>query len=73
MRKSKSNFAGESLKLRAETQFFYSYAEAARALGVSPDTVRRLCRNRELRRVRLGHRIVRIPASELQRLAQLAA
>lgn len=46
--------------------------EFAALLGISSRTVRRRLKNRSLRKVALGGRVVRIPASELDRLEGIA-
>lgn len=42
--------------------------ETARALAVSPQTVRRLVARGELRPVRLGERLIRFRAEEIQKI-----
>ena len=44
-----------------------SYGEAARRLGISPDTVRRLVALHEIRTVRIGN-AVRIPVADLDEI-----
>lgn len=48
---------------------FLTIDEVATLLGVSTRTVRRRLKGGTLRRAPLGGRVVRIPASELNRLA----
>jgi excisionase family DNA binding protein len=47
---------------------FLTVAECAQALQCSPATIKRLLKKGELRGIKIG-RLVRIPASELERLA----
>ncbi|BDD83623.1 hypothetical protein TPB0596_33860 [Tsukamurella pulmonis] len=46
--------------------------QVAEALGVSESTVRRLIAEGDLKAVRVGKRLLRIPASELDRLLAVA-
>jgi excisionase family DNA binding protein len=48
---------------------FHTVGQVARALGVSPKTVQRRIRDGVIRKVAMGGRLVRIPSSELRRLA----
>ena len=50
---------------------FLTIDEAAALLGVSTRTIRRRVKDGSLRKVLLGGRAVRIPASELDRLSGL--
>ena len=49
-----------------EEKAFYSIAEFAALLGISERTVRRLIKDGELQVVRLGSKVIRIPASAIQ-------
>ena len=46
----------------------FSYAECASLLSVSLQTIRKLVRLRKINAVRLSYRVVRIPATEIDRL-----
>lgn len=49
---------------------YYKVREAAALLGVSPLTVYRWLRDGTLRGVRIGPKLLRIPRSEIERMAQ---
>lgn len=49
----------------------YKVNEAAELLGVSPLTVYRWLNDGTLRGVRLGHKLWRVPASEIERMTEL--
>ena len=49
---------------------YYSRAEAARALGCSLDTIDRRLADGTFTRVKIGSRMVRIPAREVDALAK---
>lgn len=51
-------------------QTYYKVREAAYLLGVSPLTVYRWLRDGTLRGVRIGPKLLRIPRSEIERMAQ---
>lgn len=48
-------------------KFLYSVNEAAKALGISPGTVRNLINSNRLESVRMGRRVM-VPAVALERL-----
>lgn len=52
-------------------QTYYKVREAADVLGVSPETVYRWLRDGTLRGIRIGPKLLRIPRSEIERMAQV--
>lgn len=52
------------------TPTYYKVREAAELLGVSPLTVYRWLRDGTLRGVRIGPKLLRVPRSEIERMAQ---
>ncbi len=53
----------------AACERFFTVAEAAVLLGVSQKTIRRRIRSGHIRKAAIGGRAVRIPASEIARIA----
>lgn len=54
-------------------QRFLSCREAARLLGISDDTVRRMIRRHELDAVRVGRRLLRVRTESIERHIDRAA